>query len=228
MSRFDKKRFGLGAGMLVTFVGVMIVIFMPLFDGKNGLDYLDTLYNSIAKGSASYIPQLRDDNPYAGKAVELSLSMKDEKEADRTARMLAKAGATASAQGSQVEVQGDLGAILNACLEDSARMFENDGEALVKRYDMDERLALFTWWNALHAMTKDLNRHNQFQEAKFVATVRKKAVECSYNFYRIEPQKIGDRWGIVVFSLFFYVLYTVWYGFAVLFMFEGAGFRLEH
>ena len=56
----------------------------------------------------------------------------------------------------------------------------------------------------------------------------KKAVECSNNYYHIAPQKIGDRFGIVIFSLVFYVVYTLWYGFAIMFMFEGWGLRLEH
>ena len=58
--------------------------------------------------------------------------------------------------------------------------------------------------------------------------VVKKAVEPSYNYYKIEPRKIGDLWGIVLFSLVFYVVYTMWYGFAIMFMFEGWGMRLEH
>ena len=58
--------------------------------------------------------------------------------------------------------------------------------------------------------------------------MEKKAVECSYNYYRVEPQGIGDRWGTVVFSLIFYVVYTLWYGFAILFMFEGWGLKLGH
>ncbi|NIR12585.1 MAG: hypothetical protein GWN86_00960, partial [Desulfobacterales bacterium] len=46
-------------------------------------------------------------------------------------------------------------------------------------------------------MEKDLKRQKKFKEAKIVALVVKKAVESSYNYYKIEPQKIGDRWGIV-------------------------------
>jgi hypothetical protein len=53
-------------------------------------------------------------------------------------------------------------------------------------------------------------------------------VETSYNYYLIEPQKISDRAFIVLFSLVFYVIYTVWYGFAIMFMFEGWGMELEH
>ena len=34
--------------------------------------------------------------------------------------------------------------------------------------------------------------------------------------------------GYVLFSLVFYVIYTIWYGYAVMFLFEGLGFRLAH
>jgi hypothetical protein len=87
---------------------------------------------------------------------------------------------------------------------------------------------MFNWWKAFEEMEKDLKRQKKFKEAKIVALVVKKAVESSYNYYKIEPQKIGDRWGIVIVSLLFYVIYTLWYGFAIMFMFEGWGMKLEH
>ena len=77
-------------------------------------------------------------------------------------------------------------------------------------------------------MDKGLKKQKKFKEAKAVALVVKKAVEPSYNYYRIEPQRISDRWGVVLFALIFYVLYTLWYGFAIMFMFEGWGMALEH
>ena len=52
----DGKKFWGGAGMMVGFVIVLIIFFSPTFGGKNGLDYLDNLYNSISKGSP--IPSL--------------------------------------------------------------------------------------------------------------------------------------------------------------------------
>jgi len=77
-------------------------------------------------------------------------------------------------------------------------------------------------------MEKDLKEQTKFNEAKIVALVVKKAVESCYNYYKIEPQKIGDRLGIVIFSLVFYVIYTLWYGFAIMFMFEGWGMKIGH
>ena len=73
-----------------------------------------------------------------------------------------------------------------------------------------------------------MQRQKKFAEAKMVAQVLKKAVECSYNYYTIEPQKISERLGIVIFSLLFYIAYTLWYGFSILFLFEGWGMKLEH
>jgi hypothetical protein len=53
-------------------------------------------------------------------------------------------------------------------------------------------------------------------------------VEPAYNYYGIEGQKISDRFGVVIFSLIFYVIYTLWYGFGIMYLFEGVGLKLEH
>ena len=68
----------------------------------------------------------------------------------------------------------------------------------------------------------------KFKEAKIIDLVKTKAVETSYNYYGIEGQKITDRIGVVTFSLIFYVIYTLWYGFGIMYLFEGVGMQLEH
>ena len=37
----DKMKFRAGAGMLAVFAVLLAVMFAPIFDGKNGLQYLD-------------------------------------------------------------------------------------------------------------------------------------------------------------------------------------------
>jgi hypothetical protein len=73
-----------------------------------------------------------------------------------------------------------------------------------------------------------LKKQKMFKEAKFVGNVNQRAIECAYNFYEITPQKITDKIGIVVFSLVFYVIYTLWFGFSIMYLFEGWGMRLGH
>jgi len=224
-----KGEFYSGAGMMAIFVVVLVVIFMPLFNGQNGLNYLDSLYNSISKGSAYYVPALKKDaQSYVGTRVTLTLAMKDETMARQSSLLFQKGGALVNVTGATLSVEGDLGKILAVCLDDADLMYHNKGSDVAAKYGYAERQALYNWWAANNAMENDLKRQKQFKAAKIVATVNQKAVETAYNYYRIEPQKISDRYGIVIFSLVFYVAYTLWYGFGIMFLFEGWGMRLEH
>jgi hypothetical protein len=214
--------------MLVAFAVVLFGLFTPLFNGHNGLEYLDALYNSISKASAYYIPQVKEESQaYKGKEINLTLKMENENQAIRAAMLLEAAGGAVTRNAATVKYKGDFGALLASCITDSDNMFHNKGDALESRYKKNARLMLYAWWTTLKEVIKEFNRQQQFANAKFTGTIQKKVVECAYNYYGITPQNIGDRWGIVLFSLIFYVVYTVWYGYAVMYLFEGAGFQLE-
>jgi hypothetical protein len=225
----NKKEFFSGVGLMIAFLVVLAIMFSPVFGGQNGLNYLDGLYNSISKGSAYYIPDLKiKAAKQSGNAITASVVMKDEKQAMETAPLFLKSGVMVNVAGSEIKVSGDLGSILTNCLEDSDQMFNNRGEVVKEKYKMDERLSMYNWWMALKALTKDLNKQKKFAETKFIGDINKRAVECAYNYYKVTPENISAKWGLVVFSLVFYVVYTMWYGFAILFMFEGWGLKLEH
>lgn len=225
-----KKVLLAGLAMMIVFAVVLVGVFLPLFKGQNGLDYLDNLYNSISKQSAYYIPDLsKAAQRYAGQPIKAELKLASEAQAAQAALLFTAAGASVQRQGSGLALQGDLGKILAASLGDADAMFHNNGKALVARYPgQNERAMIYAWWLSFQALEKDLNRQKAFAQAKFVQTVQAKAVEMAYNYYGIQPQSIGERWAVVVFSLLFYVIYTLWYGYGVMYLFEGAGFRMGH
>jgi hypothetical protein len=213
---------------MVTFIAVLVGIFMPLVDGGNALDYLDNLYNSISKGSAYYIPKVEHQvEDHGSEIVTLNLKMADSSAAQTAEKLFSSAGVTTAVEGSDLMVTGDLETIFSACLDDAESAYHNKNEDLVGRYGMDARSTLHAWWLSLSAMEKDLNRQKLFTAARLTHTVQAKTVECAYNYYGIEAQAIGDRWGTVLFSLVFYVLYTIWYGYGIMYIFEGLGFELE-
>jgi hypothetical protein len=225
----NKKEFFGGFGMMVAFSVVLFIMFMPVFGGMNGLNYLDALYNSISKGSAYYIPKVKEEaDAFKGNSVSVTLVMAEEERAKQTVPLLTRAGAMVEVSGKELKVSGDLGKILDNCLADGDLIYQNAGEKLSAKYGYDERRIMLNWWVALNHMESDLKHQKKFAEAKVVANVMKKAVELGYNYYKVDPQKIGDKIGIVIFSLVFYVIYTLWYGFGIMFMFEGWGMKLEH
>ncbi len=227
MSGIKKKELSIGIFLLVTFMAVMVMIFMPIFDGANVLNSLDNLYNSISKGSAYYIPKVEHlVEEHGSEIVTLNLKLDDSRTAQATEPLFVRAGATTAVEGATLMVNGDIETIFGICLEDAESAYYNRGEDLTARYGTNARTTLYNWWQALGAMEKDLNRQKLFAAAKLTHTVQAKTVECAYNYYGIEAQAITDRWGTVLFSLVFYVLYTIWYGYGIMFVFEGLGFEL--
>lgn len=225
----NKKEFTGGLTLLALFFLVLFAMFQPLFDGKNAMAYLDAMYNSISKGSVNYIPALRENVKELGnKDVTLKLSYTSTVQAQQSEKMFGTAGVKTTLDGRNLEISGPIGVLLNASLDDAELMYHNNAKGLQEKYDIEARRVTFNWWTSLGLMEKDLNNQEEFKVAKVTSTVLKKAVETAYNYYEIEPLNIMDEVWLVIFSLVFYVVYTLWYGFAILFVFEGWGLNLSH
>lgn len=218
-----------GVILIGSFLVVLVLLFLPIFKGHNALEFLDNLYNSISKGSANYLPSVREEIlQFKNRPIKVIFSMADEKQASQTTRLFEAGGGRAHAKENTVSIEGDMAGFLLNALDDAEKMYHNQGELLRNKYGYDERRALYHWWSALKAMDFELSKQKLFKEAKLVAVVQNKAVETAYNYYGIKAQSIRDRYGIVLFSLLFYVVYTLWYGFGVLYLFEGLGLKLGH
>jgi hypothetical protein len=226
----NPRKFYTGLTLMVLFAAVFIAIFMPLFGGKNGLQYLDNLYNSISKGSADYIGEVSTQvrTAAAPELIALNLIMNSDLQARQTAPLLEKAGARVGLKGAALNVSGNIVQILESCLDDARHMYANDGAALSAKYGYAEKEVLYNWYSALRAMESDLKNQKQFKVAKLAGLVNQKAVETAYNYYGIKAEKISDRFWMVLFSLIFYVAYTLWYGFGIMYLFEGWGMQIEH
>ena len=224
----NKKQFVWGLTLGVSFAVILVLMFSPIFRGENSLQAADRLFNSIAKGSTYYFPGLLEKNePYQGTQFEAALKLADEDMARKGAKLLADAGAGSTADGAQVKANGYLGQVVQAALQDSEAMFNNQGKMISEKYGFAEKEVLFVWWQIFKELEKDLKKQKRFKEAALVADAVKKGVEVGYNFYGIEPQKASTKASILSFSLVFYVIYTLWWGYAILFLFEGVGMQMK-
>ncbi len=227
----QKKPLALGVVLALAFWAVLITMFMPLFDGENAFKASDKLFNTISKGSTHYIPKLsKEAADYKGKDVDISLALEDEAMAVKAEKILTKVRVETTRTGAEITLKGDLGKVFTAVLKDSDDMFYNRGEEVKKRYGIEEKKSLYVWWNILKAASKDLNKKGgkeNFATAKFVDEVTARGVEVAYNYYGIKPESVSSKAGILSGALIFYVIYTLWWGFAIFFLAEGAGLKLE-
>ena len=224
----NKKAFNVGLLLTVSFFVVLWIMFLPYFGGENAFHAADRLFNTISKGSSYYIPGLVEKSKeWQGKAFDVKISVSPDKLRDNVAKVLMTNGVMVAHEANALKVQGDLGSLFQAALRDSDDMYHNRGDAVSARYGMPEKEALFSWHNALKAMDKALKEQKNFKESKAVNEVIARAVEVGYNYYGIAPQKASERAGILAFSLIFYVVYTIWWGFAIMYLCEGVGLAMK-
>ena len=222
----NRRSFIKGMLMAAVFVVVLVVMFMPVFKSGNAFRAADKLFNTISKGSTYYIPMLRE-NAKAHVKETFNGTIKVAKEHTEDVRkVLSTAGAQVSRAGDGLMLEASMGTLYEAVLRDSDDMFANRGKALSDRYGIPEKRVLFAWWSCFRAIAKAMDAAKRFSESKYIAELTSRGIEVGYNYYGVTPEKAADRWLILTSALIFYVIYTLWWGFAVYFLFEGFGLQL--
>jgi hypothetical protein len=224
----NKKPFSVGVVFSISFLGVLLLIFSPVFTGKNGLEFADESFNKLAKGSSYFIPKIvKSTEKFAGQTLTTVLKIDKQEELEVTEKIFATAGARVVRSEGELLVEGDMSAILQSALKDADAMYKNDGKAVSGRYGYEEKQVMRNWWQALGKIEKAMKKDKKVAEAKAVSEVTKKAVEPGYNFYRIDANKVSEHAGMMSGLLIFYVLYTMWWGYAIFYLFEGIGLSMK-
>jgi len=229
MAIANKGPFTLGLFMAISFLGVLLLIFSPIYGGgMNGLDYADNLFNKLAKGSSYFIPKLKEANKnFRGRSFNAAITIDNAKEAGQVQKLFTAAGAAVEMQGTNLTISGDLGKTMEAALRDADYMFKNQGQEVMAPYGFDEKEVMKSWWTGLSRMDKFFKKNLKIEEANHISEVNKKGIEPAYNFYKVESQRVADRAGIMIFLLVFYVIYTMWWGYAIFYLFDGVGLTMK-
>ncbi|MEJ5299565.1 MAG: hypothetical protein WHS38_01090 [Thermodesulforhabdaceae bacterium] len=222
------KDFVIGVILTLGFFVVLWVIFSPVFGGKNGLQAADDLFNSIAKGSAYYMKEIAEKaKTLKGQEMSLNVKLPSEQLAQNVEKILVARNFIVTRSKDQIKVSGDVGLLLQYAIDDSEIMYNNKSDSIRSLYGIPEKEAMFAWWNFLKGAQKALMEQKQFAQAKVMNDVITKAVEVGYNFYGITAKSIKEKAGIATFALIFYVIYTMWWGYAIYFLFGGLGLEMK-
>lgn len=224
-----KKSLTLGLILLVSFFIILAIMFSPVFNGVNAFVASDHLFNTISKGSTYYIEDMRAKvAAFPDEAADWTMELPNEQLREQAAAILTATGASVQAEGENLTLDIPLKTMLEAAITDSDDMFHNLSDKVSGRYDgMDAKTAMYTWWKIFSASDTALKLLERFATAALMADIKGRAIEVGYNYYGIEPQSAKSRMGILVFSLVFYVIYTMWFGYGIFYLFEGAGLKMK-
>ena len=224
-----QRSMNLGLLLGATFFIILAVIFSPIFGGgKNGLEYSDALFNKLAKGSSYFVPELTASlTKFQKEELAVNVKMENPDQAARAVKIFTRAAPDTKANGAELNIKGNLSKLLGAVLEDSSSMYFNKGGEVREKYGMDEQDVMTTWWAALNRTVKELQKSGKTEQSNIVVEVMRKGVEPAYNFYKIEPQSIFEKALTAASLLVFYVVYTLWWGFAIFYLFDGVGLSMK-
>lgn len=224
-----KGKAWLGLLLGISFFLVLAVFCAPIFSGSNGLEQSDQLFNRLAKGSSYFIPALSSDvRRLEAQDITVSIQLENAEIAGQAQAILSKAAPNTSVQGSVLNVRGGLPQILGAVLKDCDAMYLNRADDLKANYGIEGKRAMVVWFTTLNAIAKELQKGDvaSIAQSKMILTVITKGIEPAYNFYGIRPERVSQKAGLTVFLLAFYLVYTVWWGFAIYFLCEGFGLAM--
>lgn len=224
--------------LLSTFLVVLVLIFMPIYPDlkpgqkADGLTFMDNFFNALSKDSANFIPDEKEKAAaFAGQTFEAGLTYKDAALAQQAALVLGTTGLNVNLESNRIALSGDFGQLLDQALQDADLMYNNNGQALRDKYQgIDEKTAIYAWHNTMGALGKSFEKAGGDKIAMMNATqsLSSKVLEPAYNYYQVERKPVRQNLPLLIFALVFYVVYTCWYGFGILYFFESLGVKLDH
>lgn len=229
-----KAPFIRGCLLLISFLILFVIMLMPLMKDElgnhmTGLQYADNVFNELSKGSSYFIPGVRNSvKTVDGKSVQLSVKLKKADLAVLAGQVLEKSGATdVRVDDGKVSFSGNLGLILTSATDDADNLYNNNADAVSQKYDGEPALKVAAaWWYLLSPCIKELQKQYKIEEAQVVDNVLRRAIEPGNNFFSVPPAKVSEHLILMSAMLIFYVLYTLWYGFAIFELFEGMGLAM--
>jgi hypothetical protein len=221
----NSKKLTLGFFLLASFGVVLFIIFMPIFgNGRNGLEFSDDFFNSLAKGSSNYMNEMRElAHSVEGTPFAVDIKMDTPDQAQKVEKLFTHAGAQVQVTGAQLKISGGLGKVLEQAVNDADLMFNRQREKLQETYGFAGREAVKLWWTSLKKVGDALTKQKAFKQARVISEIQERSLEPGYNFDGITPTKVRDNIGLLTFMLVFYVVYTLWFGYAIFEIFEGFG-----
>jgi hypothetical protein len=222
----NKKEFALGTVLSVAFFVFLFAIHtisVISINGKSLVRYTDEMFVSVSKGSVYFIPDLvKSADKYVGKMLDVKI-----KKNEKAAMLFKKVNASVSTENGDLKIKGDLGGILKSVLTDADAVFKGEDGGFYDRYGYGGKEVVLQWWLAFKEIEGEYQKAKKFAGIKPLETVRIKALEPAFNFYGVEATSASQHvWGITG-IIGFYVIYTVWWGYAIYFLCEGIGLLLK-
>lgn len=196
-------------------------MYLPLFEGKNGFQTMETAFNSLRKGVRPPFKKLTEENEInLGRNFRTTMVFRSNEKA-RIATMIFLANKlTVTPKGRSVNIQGDLGYTLQFFMDDISLLYANRFDLIEKKYSMPYMQSMYMLDRILKKMSPALAALNLSRQEKLVRDIRGKLLVPAYNLREALPvgQTSGFFYltfgtiGILIFAIFWDISNYMFFG----------------
>ncbi|WP_456325871.1 hypothetical protein [Desulfonauticus submarinus] len=223
----NKKPFFGGMVLMISFLIVLYILFLPMFNGKNAIHEIDNLFNSLAKGSSYYFDNLEKKVTFIKEQeYDFDIEIQEDLVKDSVKIINFYTNKIYLRNNDNIVFTINLNTFLSDIVKEGKMFYLDKVNFIQQKYNLPAKKVFFIYWKLLKEMQKQLKLEKKVKEAKILSSIIKRCVELSYNFFGIVPEKVSEKAWILSAALAFYVIYTLWFGFAIFFLFEGFGFAM--
>jgi uncharacterized membrane protein YfcA len=222
------RKLALGLAGLVVFTVLLAWGAAGKRDGMSVLASTDDFFNQLAKDSAYFIPEARKKAVrFAGESVDIAISPREHVSEDKARSVISDcACALTRTDDGRLRIRCAMGKLCETALADAELAFRNNDQAFLTDHRLRAHEAVYCWWIIFDGLSRRYVQENRPELAEFTKLMATKVLEPAYNYRGIEARNVRENAAPLAGYLAFYILYTLWYGFSILFVIEGFGISM--
>ncbi len=175
-------------------------MYIPVFDGNNGFDAMESTFNSLRKGISPPFDKLTLENKSnLGKNITADLTFSSDEITEVATGILLRNKMMVTPSGRTLRIQGDLGYTLQYFLRDIWMLYFNRNDELEKKYSMSATQSMFVVDRILKHLAISLASQKMDEQEKLTKAIRSDVLVPAYNLRNAPP--ISETSGITYLAL---------------------------
>ncbi|OEU69082.1 MAG: hypothetical protein BA863_04320 [Desulfovibrio sp. S3730MH75] len=211
------------ASLLLLFlsIGALGTMYLPLEDGKNSFEIMESTFDSLRKGITPPFDELKAANSVnLGKSFSANLTFSSRKMTEAATRVLLRNKLMVTPKGRTLKIQGDLGYTLQYLMDDVHHLYFNQNKKIENKYGMSTTQSMFVVDRILKKLAISMRSKRMITQEQLVNKIRLEELVPAYNLRNTPPINIKSGFTYLSIGTFVLLMFTLLWDLANLFFYR--------
>ncbi|WP_320169198.1 hypothetical protein [Maridesulfovibrio sp.] len=185
---FSQRNLAVSVFLFTASLVIVACMHLPVFDGRNGFQAMESSFNSLRKGLKPPFAELEGKNDaYLGRNFSADLDFRDMDQARAATAIFLANKLTVTPRDTSINIQGDFGYTLKYFIEDIRLLYMNRFDELQRRYSMPPLQSMYMLDRILKQLAISMASQKLKKQETLVQEIRDKLLIPAYNLREALP-----------------------------------------